>query len=317
MLMPLLHVHEHPGAVTDKELSNTQCTGQGTVNDNNTGICIAGDVGLFILEDKGVFFTGHDLQTFNTPASYVWCCLEENQSIDDITAGYTDAFGVPTAEASGYICDLLHRWQGLGYLSGVTVPASVEIDFTTALGRLLSNANMRQAFANDPEATVRNLSVRNQDHEALLSLKPGGLERQAQMLKAKIEAFRPTVRPRCNPATASALSRLQCMPFAPPVTANHYRILDTVLRLECNSATVGEELFPLLSPMETSPRAAVDSTLSVHEQAHGYILQEDGQPHLPVASPEEVVPMTMTCLRDIALDGCNCLLQGPFGCGRD
>lgn len=284
----------------------------GTVNNSNTGIRIARDVGLFILEDNGVFFTGHDLQTFNTPATYAWCCLEENWNIDEITAGYAEAFGVSAEEASRYIADLLHRWQVLGYLAGVDVPAPGEIDFTTALGRLLSNSALRNAFANNPEATVRRLAVRAQDRKALLSLEPGTLERQAQMLKAKIEAFRPTVRPRHNAATASALDRLQSKPSTLPARTHHYRLLDTVLRLECDSAMLAEQLHPVLKPLETTPHATVDSVLSICEQAHGYILREDGRP-FACCSPENLVPMMLTSLHDIALDACNCLLRVQAG----
>src|SRR5882724_5764580 len=58
-------------------------------------IRIAPDVCLFLLEDEGVFFaeSRQELHLFNTPAAFVWCCLEEGLAPADIVTAYGTAFG--------------------------------------------------------------------------------------------------------------------------------------------------------------------------------------------------------------------------------
>ena len=60
-----------------------------------------------------------------------------------------------------------------------------ETDFTTALGRLLSDAETRAAFAADSGAVALQLGVRAADYGAFTRLAPAGLEAQAQVLLRK------------------------------------------------------------------------------------------------------------------------------------
>jgi len=60
-----------------------------------------------------------------------------------------------------------------------------EIDFVTALGRLLDNPALRQAFRADPVMVVHGLAVREDDREALEKLAPDDLEFQASILLRK------------------------------------------------------------------------------------------------------------------------------------
>jgi len=148
---------------------------------------VAKDVSLSILGEDGVFFCGgrQELHVFNTEATYLWCCLEEGLDAAEIAAAYASAFGVSRSRAESCVAEMLHRWQGLGYVSGVSVPFPVEVDFTTALGRLLGNPSLRREFAASPRETARRQAVRKQDLEAFCSLDPAGLERQAALLQAK------------------------------------------------------------------------------------------------------------------------------------
>lgn len=59
------------------------------------------------------------------------------------------------------------------------------IDFTTALGRLLVDASLREAFALDPLAVAEKLEVRAMDRTALAQLSPIELEVQARVLIGK------------------------------------------------------------------------------------------------------------------------------------
>src|SRR5262245_21983757 len=91
-----------------------------------------------------------ELYIFNTTATYIWACLEEGLTIEEITNGYTEAFNVPTSETENVIRAVLGQWQGLGYIAGEGIPQGNEIDFTTAVARLLVNPILRKDFALAP-----------------------------------------------------------------------------------------------------------------------------------------------------------------------
>lgn len=59
------------------------------------------------------------------------------------------------------------------------------IDFSTALGRLLTNVQLRQEFVNDPKRAAARLGVRDEDHVAFTSLSPNALVAQAEGLRRK------------------------------------------------------------------------------------------------------------------------------------
>jgi len=60
-----------------------------------------------------------------------------------------------------------------------------EIDFVTALGRLLHDAGLREAFREDRTRAVEALNVRAQDNQTLLGLAADELEFQARILLKK------------------------------------------------------------------------------------------------------------------------------------
>ena len=60
-----------------------------------------------------------------------------------------------------------------------------EIDTITALGRLLRDGRLRDAFAADPAAVSERLAVRSADRAALAGLAISGLEAQARTLLRK------------------------------------------------------------------------------------------------------------------------------------
>jgi hypothetical protein len=76
-----------------------------------------------------------------------------------------------------------------------------EIDFITALGRLLRDGSLRDAYAAQPSQTVDTLGVTQTQRAALLGLKAEDLEFQAQVLLRK--RFQ----------TVSALIPLTCSSF--------------------------------------------------------------------------------------------------------
>ena len=59
------------------------------------------------------------------------------------------------------------------------------IDFITALGRVLQDGALRDAFALDPLALARRLDLRERDQPLFLQLDPADLEFQARVLVRK------------------------------------------------------------------------------------------------------------------------------------
>ncbi|MDB6108675.1 MAG: hypothetical protein JWR69_425 [Pedosphaera sp.] len=76
-----------------------------------------------------------------------------------------------------------------------------EIDLITALGRLLRDGALRDAFAADPSAMVNRLAVRMADRAALTTIPFADLELQAKVLLRK----RFDILPRFIPATLTQL----------------------------------------------------------------------------------------------------------------
>jgi len=60
-----------------------------------------------------------------------------------------------------------------------------EVDFTTALGRLLRDPKLRAAFRRDPHAAAARLGIRDSDREAVAALDADGVEAQARTLLEK------------------------------------------------------------------------------------------------------------------------------------
>jgi hypothetical protein len=68
----------------------------------------------------------------------------------------------------------------------------MEIDFITALGRLLRDGSLRDAFAVDPAAIAAQMHLRRTDLPAFLQLIPDDLEFQARvLLRKRFELIRP------------------------------------------------------------------------------------------------------------------------------
>lgn len=59
------------------------------------------------------------------------------------------------------------------------------INFSTALGRLLTNGQLRQEFVSDPAQSAAHLGVREEDHTTFISLSPKALVAQAEGLLRK------------------------------------------------------------------------------------------------------------------------------------
>src|SRR5687767_8469200 len=93
--------------------------------------------------------------------------------------------------------------------------SSAAIDFVTALGRVLCNGGLRDAFATDLVAVVWQIGLRESDRQAFLQLWPADLEFQANiLLRKRFDVIRRTL-----PRTCRNLGRdawLEFQPFARP-----------------------------------------------------------------------------------------------------
>ena len=77
-------------------------------------------------------------------------------------------------------------------------PSLNEIDYTTALARLLSDQNLRAEFKANPDAVTHKLAVRAEDFAAVAALAPDELEIQARvLLRKRLDAIRPIIPQTC------------------------------------------------------------------------------------------------------------------------
>jgi len=147
--------------------------------DIEEGLC------FFLLEEEGILFSEgqQELHALNTPAAYIWCCLEEGLTPGQISAAFSASFDVPLEQAAQTIGDLLSRWRAFGYIRGVPDMARSEIDWTTALGRLMASPALREEFRNSPSGVARRLKVASSDRKAFVSLRHADLETEARQLQ--------------------------------------------------------------------------------------------------------------------------------------
>jgi hypothetical protein len=273
-------------------------------------IRVAPDVHLFLLEEEGVFFAEdrQELCVFNTPATFVWCCLEEGYEPVEMVSAYARAFAIELGEAEGHVLGALRRWDGFGYISGFAAPAGPDTDLTTALGWLLTNPRLREEFARSPADLARRLRVRTADVGTFVALDAGGLEAQA---KAGTGAARHR-NGRAEHALASvcrsgrsllevaAESRLRDISAAP--IRRYYRILTTRFCVSLASAAQDAKVRPVLAHLETDALPEIDVALDVVEADGGHLLCEDLLPVGHCEALDQLVPMVKLHIRQAALN---------------
>jgi len=276
-----------------------------------SGVRIAPDVHLFLLDDEGVFFAEdrQELYVFNTPATFVWCCLEEGHGPDEIVPAYAEAFAVDAADANGHVLSALRRWEGLGYISGFAAPGGPETDLTMALGWLLTNAALRKEFARAPAVLARHLRVRAADVEAFTSMDAAALDAQAHAMARAASRRGPGAKNEhlLAAVTASGRSLLEVAAearlryIAEPIT-RYFRLLTTRFRLCLESTAEDTTVRQALAHLEIQAPAAVDVDLDVLEAAGGHLLCEDLLPVGHCAALDHLVPMVKSWMRQTAIN---------------
>ena len=128
---------------------------------------------LFMLDDEGILYSERrgELETLDSAAAFVWCCLEEEYPLEGIVCDLAEAFGIPMTAARDRVDTLTRKWGDRGDIS-VNGNAPGRIHLTTALGRLLADEALRRAFAASPRKLADALQIRSADRDTFLALDP-------------------------------------------------------------------------------------------------------------------------------------------------
>jgi len=281
-----------------------------------TGLArIAEDACLLILEEHGVFFSElrQELHVFNTAATFIWCCLEEGLGPSETVAAYAETFATAPAEAQRQVADVLHRWQGLGYVSGVEIEGASAIDLTTALGRLLTNPALRREHARSAAEVARRLPLRAADLDAFVKLDPAALEAQAELLRwrqlgvrhgdGQAEADEPLPAGLEQDAGLVELAaRARARRGTPLAIARCYSLLGTVVRVRFASAESAAIIHPALAHLEVGEAGAPDAALDVLDVEPGHVLLEGIVPIGYCAGRSQLAPLVTSAVRRITIN---------------
>jgi Coenzyme PQQ synthesis protein D (PqqD) len=275
----------------------------------------ADDAYLFVVDDEALFFSEarQELYLFNTPATFVWCCLEEGQDCGRIVAAYAAAFDIPVADAERAVADLLHQWWALGYLAQVDAPPPSPVGFVAALGRLLTNPELRSAFRRSPDETARRLGIHACDLGALVALDPRALEAQAALLAARQSSLRRAggawkadrlfvsmAGPDRTLLEAATESRMADR--SRPSIPRYYRLLTTTFCLRFSSADEEKHVHRSLAHLEIASPPVCDLVLDVLESGDGHILLQDILPLGFCARLDQLAAFVQVRMRQIAMD---------------
>jgi hypothetical protein len=210
---------------------------------------------------------------------------------EEQTAGrFAGAFGIPRERALREVRGLLHRWYGLGYVSGGTPPAPEPIDLGTALAWILTNARLREDYRRSPGGTARRLTLKESDLGAFLSLDPDCLDVQAQALERKKLKWRE----RSSSPAASLLAREADRGF---VATCHYALGTARFAVRFSGRDAEETVRPVLRHLETLVTQVPDWYLDVSQTSSGYELLRDGKPVGSCGAPERLPPLVKAQIR--------------------
>ncbi len=277
-----------------------------------SSIRIAHDVCLFLLEEEGVFFAEdrQELYVFNTPATFVWCGLEEGYGPTEVVSAYAMAFGIGTDEAEGHVFGLLRQWEGLGYVAGVAGSSGPETHLTTALAWLLTNVGLRRDFVRSSVEVARRLRVRMADVEAFVGIDPVALEAQAEAVAQAVRRRAPRTSAEHGLAAVGGDGRSVLELAAETRLRNvcvtsitrYYRLLTTHFCLRLDSRAQDARVHPALAHLETDAPSTIDVVLDILEADTGHLLLEDLLPVGYCAGLDQLAPMVKSRVRQTAIN---------------
>lgn len=278
---------------------------------------------FFLLEDEGILFSEgqQELYALNTPAAYIWCCLEEGLTPDQISASFSASFDIPLEQAVQATSDLLSRWQASGYIRGVPDTAHAEIDWTTALARLMASPSLREDFEKSPAAVARELNVGSSDRKALVSLRPATLESEALQLQ-RSKSSKPFENFFKSGqfilwSSAAGKSRQSVLQAAVGARAHrrgrmnrvrYYRLLTTTFAIRFSSAAEEARVHLALAHLEVEP-ARSDAAIEVLQAEDGHVLLNGIAPFGFCRDLGRVTPRLKTLLLQTAVQRHSYLFQ--------
>lgn len=83
-------------------------------------------VTLHLLDDEGVLLDAaqQSVYALNTAGTFIWCCVEEGLSSDEIVARLQSSFGITPAAAADYLAAALEQWRDLRLVTDA--PSEIE-----------------------------------------------------------------------------------------------------------------------------------------------------------------------------------------------
>jgi hypothetical protein len=242
---------------------------------------------------------------FNSVATFVWCCVEDGLTQSEISARFVETFGHSSPDADEAIATLLHRWQGLGYISGVQGANPLEIDLTTALGSMLGSPLLREHFARSPSETANLLGLRRADREPFLALDAEALDRQARALVRKKRS-----RPErgVNATVSSFLGRFLSSDRRPSGQSYYYRLLSRTFAVRYDTAEQEKLTHPVFAHLETKGPGKPHVEFNILSESVGHILLEGSTPFAMCSDIAEIAPRLSARLSQCAVNPQNYLM---------
>ena len=263
-------------------------------------------VALFVLEHEGVCYSAErqELTLFNTAATFIWCLMDEGQSVAEISAAFAQTFDIAPA-AGRQVGTILRQWYGLGYIDDPGPLDADEVPLQTALGQMLTNARLRAAFRAAPLVLAGTLGLDKAEVDAFVALDPDELDAQAEEF-AHAAAVADTRR-----RTPSGLGA------APLLTATsdalHVRLASTTFAIDAGAGHMRDALHGALAHLACAPGRA-DVVLAVREQEAGGWLVTDGSRTMANGRQlDSLVPAIKQLIRQRAVDGHPALLSVHAG----
>jgi hypothetical protein len=275
---------------------------------------IADSVRLFVLDDGGVLFVGHtqELCTLNAAGTFIWCCIEEGLTAEQITAAYCRSFTVATVQGERHVASALAQWQGLGYIDGYAIPSGFEQPLLQALARLLVDETLRIEFEAAPNRVAARLGIGGEDLGDFLALDPEALRQQAQLEAARQIQNRgvsSTTSAKvfsaiCNDGTSvlSAVAAAALLHASEPAITSRYRMLETRICMRYGSTAQAERIAPVVAHLACDGCEPIDCVFDFVELEAGHVMLVDGVPVEYCPDLESLAPIVKNTLRRIATD---------------
>ncbi len=286
---------------------------------------------LYLLGDAGVLFSeqSQELVSLNTSAAFIWCCLEEGFELDGLAEEFAASFGVEAERARQLVGGMLASWEERGFVSGVSRGAAVEVDWETALARLVASEDLRAEFRLSASSVARKLGVRRRDFAHWKALSIQEIEACAEKLRQM------SIRSPLDDMFRSAPFMLWSMTTGESERSllrnvlqrrmrdqgssrrkRTYKILSIRLRIEYGDEEIEARIHPALQHLAVLDGEA-DRQYTVTGIDGGYVLLDGVAPLAYSESLEQITPRIKTLLAQAASESGEYVFQLHAGVVSD